>query len=804
MIKYLGTFLSICLFFLESQAMLRGEELEERDHHLFLSVVSHQNTHKRDREHLLQILSREGEQYAQAKDSHGKSFLAIACHYGDDEVVNLLLQNNADPNDRGDNGVTALYVAIQGNKAPIEQYIKIIATLLEKGADPNIADQKGISPLYLSSKKGNEEMVDLLLKKGAEVNFVENTNEESPLFIAAKKGRLGALIRLINAGANVNMRNRCGITPLLIAIYENKKSAMEELLARGADPNTMAEDTTALQLATLKGHRDMVVPLIQKGAQIFYREPTPSRNATYLNYTKEGGIEREEFLLLALTAYDPLARETREEEPIYNTGRIYEMIGTSEYLKRAVSWYEYLLKINPNHKGANFRLGVLYEKGLGVGKNLDKAMEYYRAAAQLGHEVAGIRLHLYQNTVTDEGYYKLIDLKRDIQEKFLEAQEKLNAEIRQGYTIRKNPDVAYIEPADVGSGSILFNLGQDYIDCRDVLEKVLLAHCQDFLKINYDFIPVDPFLSEYNISFEGEEEEEEEIGQSAIDNLKEILKKTLVTMLEPNDKFDPVGDFEEAWGNIFWNPQDRIMKKKFMWVYCKHMEQGLKEGGLEERVKWEFALKISQNAGRCADGQSQYLDGQIAYFLRGGSEGKTVGGLISQVIQSYKQDFIEKHKDPLAEAEEKATEVPVLLRERMRFPLGLIGKFHHPTYAELGCGQKRKYSPAHVMNLFLEGGAIRFQRGRVVHHTESIEKYTPSLLVRLMVKAYQENRIKNASLQEWIEKHEKLGPIYRDAFTMMEDHAYFNVSVADGHHYFTPLFFEQLLIDHGFLIKSEV
>jgi hypothetical protein len=58
--------------------------------------------------------------------------------------------------------------------------------------------------LHLAAVNGYEEMVEMLLKKGAEVDR-KNQYDWTPLHAAAYEGRLAVVVRLMNAGANANL-----------------------------------------------------------------------------------------------------------------------------------------------------------------------------------------------------------------------------------------------------------------------------------------------------------------------------------------------------------------------------------------------------------------------------------------------------------------------------------------------------------------------------------------------------------------------------------------------------------------------
>lgn len=78
-------------------------------------------------------------------------------------------------------------------------------------------------------------------------------------------------------------------------------------------------------------------------------------------------------------------------EAQYRLGKMYEEgLGTSKNYKFARIWYQ--KAANKGHSAATFKLGTLYEKGLGVTANKRKAMRLYEEAANNGNLDARARL----------------------------------------------------------------------------------------------------------------------------------------------------------------------------------------------------------------------------------------------------------------------------------------------------------------------------------------------------------------------------------------------------------------------------
>jgi TPR repeat protein len=85
--------------------------------------------------------------------------------------------------------------------------------------------------------------------------------------------------------------------------------------------------------------------------------------------------------LLAMSAAPSLADRFKEGVAAYESGR---------YVEAAALWED--VASRENHIAAQFNLGLLYEQGLGVQKQLGKAAHWYRLAAQQGYAPAQFNL----------------------------------------------------------------------------------------------------------------------------------------------------------------------------------------------------------------------------------------------------------------------------------------------------------------------------------------------------------------------------------------------------------------------------
>ncbi|MHC4072283.1 MAG: ankyrin repeat domain-containing protein, partial [Planctomycetota bacterium] len=86
---------------------------------------------------------------------------------------------------------------------------------------------------------------------------------------AAVDGDLDRVKSLVSGGADVNVKNRMGMTPLVVAAMNDRTAVCEFLVANGADLNAKdGRSQTALYFAVDKGNKELVEMLVKKGADV--------------------------------------------------------------------------------------------------------------------------------------------------------------------------------------------------------------------------------------------------------------------------------------------------------------------------------------------------------------------------------------------------------------------------------------------------------------------------------------------------------------------------------------------------------
>ncbi|KAF3393739.1 putative ankyrin repeat protein [Penicillium rolfsii] len=177
----------------------------------------------------------------------------------------------------------------------------LMAVLLDGEHNLDLRDVNDRTPLHYAAENGHQDVVKLLLDKGADSNIKDNYRSLTPLHYAVENGNWEVLKLLLEYGANPNIEGNgfYNQTPLYDAVEKDNQEMVKLLLDKGADPNIMGKSffsRTALHYAVENGYLEMVKLLLNKGAdpqiQDSYRGLTPLHCAA-----KKGHEEMVEMLL---------------------------------------------------------------------------------------------------------------------------------------------------------------------------------------------------------------------------------------------------------------------------------------------------------------------------------------------------------------------------------------------------------------------------------------------------------------------------------------------------------------------------
>jgi len=169
-----------------------------------------------------------------------------------------------------------LMAAKEGDIAAVKKY-------LDKGAEINVMARANgqkferwsgeFNSLHTATQSNNDELVKLLIAKGADVNVLADRGYTA-LSYAVSNGNMGLAEFLISKGANVNPEQR---PPLHAAVKapKNRKELVELLLSKGAQVNKEEAGGTALYSAVDRysavertDNIEVIKVLLAKGADV--------------------------------------------------------------------------------------------------------------------------------------------------------------------------------------------------------------------------------------------------------------------------------------------------------------------------------------------------------------------------------------------------------------------------------------------------------------------------------------------------------------------------------------------------------
>lgn len=182
-----------------------------------------------DKHEVIQLLRKGNININYQEPIYGRTLLMFAVTSHKYDFVEILLQNGANVNLRDySDGATAIIDAVDFD-SNFGNQTKILKLLVNYGA--NINDVEGLiirdtkherfTPLSKACRMGKEEIVKFLLSKGANVNYISETNTFA-LGEAAVQGRYGLVLLLLSHDADP--------TPVILERPNGQKIRLTDLL----------------------------------------------------------------------------------------------------------------------------------------------------------------------------------------------------------------------------------------------------------------------------------------------------------------------------------------------------------------------------------------------------------------------------------------------------------------------------------------------------------------------------------------------------------------------------------------------
>jgi ankyrin repeat protein len=210
----------------------------------------------------------------------GSTALQWAVHNVDEELAELLLSREADPDTQNRYGASPLAEAVRIAN------VSLVGMLLDAGADPDTANADGMTPLMQAAVTGVVDVAELLIDAGADVNAAEQWKQQTALMWSAANGHGDMTRLLIGHGAHVSVRAAMtdwgsqitsepraqyrptgGLTPLLYAARSGCIDCIEAMLDAGADIDLPTPEAVTPLMVAIDNYRyDAAKYLLDKGA----------------------------------------------------------------------------------------------------------------------------------------------------------------------------------------------------------------------------------------------------------------------------------------------------------------------------------------------------------------------------------------------------------------------------------------------------------------------------------------------------------------------------------------------------------
>jgi ankyrin repeat protein len=258
-----------------------------------------------------------------AAQGDGMTALHWAATHGDAELTRMLLYAGANVRALSRlGGYAPLHLAAHAGATAV------MDLLIASGARVDLPTTTGATPLMLAASSGSADAVQCLLDHGAEVNATESAQGQTALMFAAALDRTAAVRALIKGGADLRVTTKVidlesltaapgeealqqaqrrsgpqgatpaanppaprpidiagvtrpfryneligrqgGLTALLFAARQGATETVRALLDAGAeiDQVSPADRTSPLLMATINGHFDLAMALIERGASV--------------------------------------------------------------------------------------------------------------------------------------------------------------------------------------------------------------------------------------------------------------------------------------------------------------------------------------------------------------------------------------------------------------------------------------------------------------------------------------------------------------------------------------------------------
>ncbi len=208
---------------------------------------------------IVQIFLQKGGIHVNKRDAEGNTPLHYACLKGFRDIVNMLLEHDADVSVVNNCAETPLHAATRsGNK-------EIIGKLIQYGAELDATDKYGRTPLICLLDNKRIDAALFLIEQGADTETADNTGHKAIDYATAHG--LREVVACLSVEGTTDTH---GNTPLHQAVFNGQAETVRMLLSTAVDMLDMAneEGETPLIVACMKGNLHIADLLIAAGAEV--------------------------------------------------------------------------------------------------------------------------------------------------------------------------------------------------------------------------------------------------------------------------------------------------------------------------------------------------------------------------------------------------------------------------------------------------------------------------------------------------------------------------------------------------------
>lgn len=155
------------------------------------------------------------------------------------------IENN-EINKTNEEGYTYLMLGIMG------KFDKLTKEMIKNVSDINFRGPVGETALHHAAHFSDEEIIDLMLERGADPSLKDDGNC-TPLWFAAQNNKAKIVKRLLEEKIDIDVKDKqFEFTPLMIAAQNGNYEIAELLVAAGADKEITSDQGTAYDIAKLR------------------------------------------------------------------------------------------------------------------------------------------------------------------------------------------------------------------------------------------------------------------------------------------------------------------------------------------------------------------------------------------------------------------------------------------------------------------------------------------------------------------------------------------------------------------------